>query len=244
MSNQIEIQTEPRESSGTADSRRLRHTGKVPAILYGAGKENENFVLDHDEMFHNLEKEGFVASILTVKTDKGEQQAILRDVQMHPYKPQVMHVDFLRIKESEAMTIKVPVHLIGEEEAPGIVEGGILTQSINEIDITCLPKDLPEYLEIDISELELNSSLHMSDLVFPEGVQLTGFMYIDEEDEQAMADANHAVVAIVPPRAPTEEPEEIDEELEEGAEGEEGTESEESTDDSASDDSSKGTEES
>ena len=221
MSNQIEIQTEPRDMSGTADSRRIRHAGKIPAVLYGAGKDNEHVVLDHDEMFHNLEKEGFVASILSVKTDKGAQQAILRDVQMHPYKPQVMHIDFLRIRESEAMTIKVPVHLVGEGDAPGVVEGGILTQSINEIDITCLPKDLPEYLQINISTLELSSSMHMSDIILPEGVQLTGFMYIDEEDEQAMVDANHAVVSIVPPRAPTEEPEEA-EELEEGIEVEEG----------------------
>ena len=220
MSNQIEIQTEPRGLSGTANSRRLRHAGKVPAVLYGAGKENEHVAIDHNEIFHSLEKEGFVASILSVKTDKGEQQVILRDVQMHPYKPQVMHVDFLRIRASEAMTIKVPVHLVGEEDAPGLVEGGILTQSINEIDITCLPKDLPEYLEVNISELDLSSSMHMSDLVLPEGVQLTGFMFVDEEDEQAMADANHAVVSIVPPRAPTEEPEEGEEG--EGLEGEDG----------------------
>ena len=232
MSNQIQIQTQPRQLSGTADSRRLRHVGKVPAVLYGAGKDNEHFTLDHDEMYHNLEKEGFTASILSVKTEKGDQQAILRDVQMHPYKPVVMHVDFLRIRESEAMTIKVPVHLVGEEDAPGLMEGGILTQSINEIDITCLPKHLPEYLEVDISALSLSESLHMSDLVLPEDVQLTGFMYIDEEDEQALMDANHAVVSIVPPRAPSEEPEEGDE-LEEGVESDE--DSEESAGDEAGD---------
>ncbi len=232
MSNQVEIITQPREANGTADSRRLRHAGKIPAVLYGAGKENEHVVLDHDEMFHNLEKEGFVASILSVKTEKGPQQAILRDVQMHPYKPQVMHIDFLRIRESEAMTIKVPVHLVGEEEAPGLVEGGILTQSINEIDITCLPKDLPEYLEVNIAQLEMNSSMHMSDIILPESVQLSGLMNVDEEDEQALADANHAVVSIVAPRAPTVEAEE-GEELEE-AEGVEDAADEESSEEGES----------
>jgi len=231
MSNQIEIQTQARHMNGKAESRRLRSTGKIPAVLYGAGKDNEHVTLDHDEMFHNLEKEGFTASILTLKTENGNQRVILRDVQMHPYKALVMHADFLRIRESEAMTIKVPVHLVGEEDAPGMVEGGILTQSINEIDITCLPKDLPEYLEINISELELNESLHMSDLVMPADVVLTGFMYVDEDDEQAMADANHAVVSIVPPRAPSEDVEEGDE-LEEGVEGEEGAEDSDATGDS------------
>lgn len=223
MSNQFEIQAQARDLNGTADSRRLRQTGRIPAVLYGAGKDNEHVTLNHDEMFHNLEKEGFTASILALNTDAGTQRVILRDVQMHPYKAQVMHVDFLRIRESEAMTIKVPVHLVGEEDAPGLVEGGILTQSINEIDITCLPKDLPEYLEINISELALNESLHMSDLIMPADVQLTGFMYVDEEDEQEMADANHAVVSIVPPRAPTEE---VEEDLEDEVEGEEGEEPE------------------
>ena len=219
MSNQIEIQTQARQNSGTADSRRLRHSGKIPAVLYGGGKDTEHFTLDHDEMYHNLEKEGFTASILNLTTEKGKQKVILRDVQMHPYKSLVMHVDFLRIRESEAMTIKVPVHLVGEDDAPGMHEGGILTQSINEIDITCLPKDLPEYLEINISELGLNESYHMTDLIMPEGVVLTGLMYVDEEDEQALADANHAVVSIVPPRAPAEEPEE---DLVDGEVGEEG----------------------
>ena len=235
MSNQIEIQTHARQASGTAESRRVRHAGKIPAVLYGAGKDNEHFSLDHDEMFHNLEKEGFTASILNLKTDKGNQKVILRDVQMHPYKALVMHVDFLRIRESEVMTIKVPVHLVGADDAPGLLEGGILTQSINEIDITCLPKDLPEYLEINVTELGLSESLHMSDLIMPEDVVLSGFMYVDEEDEQAMADANHAVVSIVPPRAPTEEPE--DEDLEDIEAGEEGEESEAGDDAAAEGDS-------
>ncbi len=238
MSNQIEIQAQARHMNGTAESRRLRTTGKIPAVLYGAGKDNEHVTLDHDEMLHNLEKEGFTASILTLKTENGNQRVILRDVQMHPYKAHVMHVDFLRIRESEAMTIKVPVHLIGEEDAPGLVEGGILTQSINEIDITCLPKDLPEYLEINISELGLNESLHMSDLIMPDDVVLTGFMYVDEDDEQAMVDANHAVVSIVSPRAPTEDVEEIDE-LEEGVEGEEAAEDTEAEGDAGDGDSTK-----
>lgn len=237
MSNQIEIHTQARTMNGTAESRRLRNTGKIPAVLYGAGKDIEHLTLDHDEMFHNLEKEGFTASILTLKTGNGNQRVILRDVQMHPYKAQVLHVDFLRIRESEAMTIKVPVHLIGEEDAPGLVEGGILTQSINEIDITCLPKDLPEYLEINISELGLNESLHMSDLIMPADVILTGFMNVDKDDEHAMADANHAVVAIVPPRAATEDIEETDE-LEEGIEGEEGADDSDTGGDSEDSDSS------
>jgi large subunit ribosomal protein L25 len=174
----FELNAEPREAQGTGASRRLRHAGKVPAVLYGAGKDAVSIALDHDQVFHNLENEAFHSSVLTVKMAAGSESAILRDVQMHPYKPFVMHVDLQRVSATERMHIAVPLHFTGADIAPGVkLQGGIVSHLFTEVDVSCLPSQLPEYLEVDLSGLKLHESAHLSDIKLPEGVEITSLAH-------------------------------------------------------------------
>lgn len=174
MSTSYELSAETRDTKGSGASRRLRRDGKVPAVLYGAGKDVVMLSVDHNTLYHNLENEAFHTSILTLKVGSNSEKAILRDVQMHPFKPRVIHIDFQRISESEKIHMRVPLHYEGEEVAPGVkLEGGIVSHLMTDIDITCLPKDLPEYLVADVSELGLGQSVHLSDIKLPDGVEIT-----------------------------------------------------------------------
>jgi large subunit ribosomal protein L25 len=198
------VNAEPRNGSGTADSRRLRHSSKIPAVIYGAGKENANVVLEHNPFLHQLEVEAFHTSILSISDGGKNQDVILREVQMHPYKPLIMHVDFQRVKSSEKIHMNVPLHFVGDDIAPGIkVGGGMLSHLINEVDISCLPKDLPDFLEVDVSGLELHASIHLSELVVPKGVEITLLSH-DGGDQ--------AVASILPPQKNTVEEDAEDQE--------------------------------
>jgi len=186
MSTDYQINAEPRSESGKAASRRYRREGKIPAVVYGAGKENTSLLLDHHEIFHNLETEGFHSAVIKINVGKQTEQAILRDVQMDPVKPNVLHVDFQRVSATEKLHIAVPIHFVGEEEAPGVkTEHGILSHMINEVDVSCLPADLPEYLEVDVSGLNVGDSVNLSDIQVPEGVELTALMH--EGEDQVVA---------------------------------------------------------
>lgn len=174
MSTKYEVTAEPRTAKGTGASRRLRRSGKVPGIVYGAGKDAVPVAFDHNVMLRNLGQEAFHTSILTVHLDGATDQAIMRDYQMHPVKPQVMHVDLQRISATERIHMQVPLHFVGQDVAPGVkLEGGIVTHLMTEVDITCLPHQLPEFLEIDMSQMHLNQSIHLSDIKLPEGVAIT-----------------------------------------------------------------------
>jgi large subunit ribosomal protein L25 len=232
MSTDYQINAEPRTESGKAASRRFRREGKIPAVVYGAGKDNVSLLLDHHEIFHNLETEGFHSAIIKINIGKKTEQAILRAVQMDPVKPNVLHVDFQRISATEKLHIAVPVHFIGEEDAPGIkTEHGVMSHNITEVDVSCLPADLPEYLEIDVSGLNINESVHLSDIKVPEGVEITALMHDGEDD---------VVASVYMPQMEVEEEEleaegeaEGEEEAPEEGEAEEGEgESESSEDDS------------
>ncbi|MHB8717238.1 MAG: 50S ribosomal protein L25/general stress protein Ctc [Sulfuricaulis sp.] len=178
MSTKFELTAEPRAAKGTGASRRLRRLGKVPAILYGAGKEPTMVALDHNVMTRHLANEKFHTSILTVTVGNEKDQAILRDWYMHPYKPIVMHVDLQRISATEKIHMKVPLHFEGQDVAPGVkVDGGIVTHLMSEVDITCLPKDLPEFLTVDMSALHINESVHLSNIKLPEGVAITSLAH-------------------------------------------------------------------
>ncbi|MBI3546040.1 MAG: 50S ribosomal protein L25/general stress protein Ctc [Gammaproteobacteria bacterium] len=178
MSAKFELTAEPRAAQGTGASRRLRRAGKVPAIIYGAGKQPVMVSLDHNAMIQHLANEKFHTSILTVAVGADKDQAILRDWNMHPYKPLVMHVDLQRISATEKIHMKIPLHFIGQDVAPGVkADGGIATHLMNEIDITCLPKDLPEFLTVDMSALHINESVHLSNLKLPEGVTITSLAH-------------------------------------------------------------------
>ncbi len=178
MSAKFEINAEPRAAKGTGASRRLRRAGKVPAILYGAGKPPVMIALDHHAMWQHLHNERFHTAILTVRLGEETDQAILRDWQVHPYRREILHIDLQRISASERIHMKVPLHFVGEDVAPGVKQqGGIVSHLMTEVDVTCLPHQLPEFLTVDLSKLSIGESVHLSDLSLPEGVQITALAH-------------------------------------------------------------------
>jgi len=196
MKTSFELVAEFRETQGKGASRRLRHEGKVPAILYGGHTDARALTLSHQKLLIMLENERFYSTILNLKVGEQTQAAILKDVQRHPYKNAILHVDFQRVEENEKIRISVPLHFTGAAVSPGVKsQGGIVSHMRTETEVSCLPKDLPEFIEVDISGLSLNESIHLSQLKVPEGVTLV---------ELAKDDA--AVVAIHSPRAEEPEP--------------------------------------
>jgi len=166
----IEFTAFPRQHEGRGASRRLRHAGKTPGIVYGAG-EPTPVELDHNALIHALRSEAFHASILTMKLDGAAQRVLLRDVQMHPFRHEVLHVDFQRVDEKRKIHMKVPLHFVNEANSPAVKLGGAIIGHIaNELDISCLPKDLPEFIEVDCITLESGKSIHVSEVKLPAGV--------------------------------------------------------------------------
>ena len=214
MSTNFELNAKARDVFGTNASRRLRRLDQVPAMIYGGDQDNEAVLLDHHEIMHNLEVEAFHSAIISLNTGSGSQQVILREVQHHRYRPRLVHVDFQRIKATERLHMKIPLHFEGVDEAPGVkVEEGIFSPLMTELDVTCLPKDLPEYIEIDVSALGINDVIHLSSVELPEGVDLTVVLHEGEDP---------SVVTVMPPRTIEEEVLEAEDgvevvEVEEGA---------------------------
>ena len=173
MATSFELNAEPRSDLGKGASRRLRRAGKVPAIIYGGNKDPEALTLSHNEVLRNLENEAFYSHILTIKSSANETQAILRDLQRHPSKAIIMHMDLQRVSATETLRTNVPIHIIGEDVAPGVKEGGLVSHDLTDVEVECYPQDLPEYIEVDISALEVGDSIHLSALKVPEGVTLT-----------------------------------------------------------------------
>jgi large subunit ribosomal protein L25 len=170
----IEITARKREAQGTGASRRLRHMGMVPGILYGGDKEPVNLELDHQALILNLRNERFHASILTLDLAGTKEQVLLRAVNMHPFKLQVQHVDFQRISKDKKIHMKVPLHFANAEKSPGVKEqGGVVSHVLNELDIACFPDDLPEFIEVDLSGLAVGNSIHARQLTLPKGVELS-----------------------------------------------------------------------
>ena len=172
MAISFELNAESRTDTGKGASRRLRHAGKIPAIMYGGNKDPESLTLNHNEVIRNLGNEAFYSHILTVNVGGSKTRAVLRDLQRHPSKPFVQHMDLQRVSEAEKLRMNVPLHFIGEEDAPGVKAGGMVSHEIIEVEIECLPRDLPEYVEVDVSGLDIGDSLHLSDLKMPEGAVL------------------------------------------------------------------------
>lgn len=168
----FEVTATARKTQGTGASRRLRRAGRVPAIVYGGNQPPVTIELDHNTVFHQLKHEAFHASILTLDVDGDRQQVLLRDVQMHPWKPLVMHLDFQRVDPNAKIHMKVPLHFVGADVAPGVkLAGGNITHVMNEAEVLCLPKDLPEFIEVDLSGLQAGHSLHLSEIKLPPGVE-------------------------------------------------------------------------
>ncbi len=166
----IEVSATSRKAQGTGASRRLRKTGRVPGIVYGDG-DPLMIDIDHNNLFHALRKEAFHASVLTLDLDGNKQQVLLRDFQMHPFRQQVQHIDFQRVLPNKKIHMRVPLHFVNAEISPGVkLNGGIISHVMNELDVACLPADLPEFIEADLSGMAVGHSLHVSDLKLPNGV--------------------------------------------------------------------------
>lgn len=170
----IAIKANERVVKGTGASRRLRHSGKIPGILYGNHKDAKSIEFDNKELLMQFKHEAFHASILTLEVGGEKESVILRDYQLDPVKNNLLHVDFQRINEKEKLHVKVPFHFINEETAPGVkLEGGIVSHIMTEVDIACLPKDLPQYIEVDLGALNMGESIHLSQIQIAEGIELT-----------------------------------------------------------------------
>ena len=167
----FELNAQKRTLQGSGASRRLRHANKVPGIIYGGTAAPIMIELPHNDLLLALRKEAFHASVLSINIDGAVETVLLRDSQMHPYRAQVLHVDFLRVDATHAIHQKVPLHFTNAEVAPGVkLSGGIVSPALVEVDVSCLPQDLPAFIEVDLSTLEAGHSIHVSQLVFPKGV--------------------------------------------------------------------------
>ncbi len=218
MAKEFDLVADFREDQGKGASRRLRHQGKVPAIIYGAGRPARSITFDHNAVVQQLETESFYSSILNVKVGEKSQAAILKDVQRHPSKRLIMHIDLQRIVEDQTIKMNVPIHYTGEEDAVGVAEGGgTVTKIVNDVEVTCLPKDLPEYLELDISHLGLDEMMYLTDIKMPEGVEIVGLAQAEEEQAQPIVSIHFIHEEIIEEEVPEEDLEAL-----EGEEGEEG----------------------
>jgi large subunit ribosomal protein L25 len=230
MSETIHLNAELRSDSGKGASRRLRRQGMVPAIVYGGDRDPARISIAHNEFIHELENEAIYTQVIELRVEDRKQEVILRDLQRHPYKNKVIHADFYRIDQSKPIKVVVPIHVANADNCVGVKsDGGVMTQLVTEIEVIALPKDLPEYLEIDAENLHLGDTLHMTDIKLPEGVQIVAFTYLEDVEDIEHDDHNVGVLSVFKPReeviedeAPEapEEPEIEGEEAEAG-EGEE-----------------------
>ena len=178
----FELVATSREDVGKGASRRLRRDGRVPGIVYGADEDPQMISLDHNEIMHHLDHEAFYSHILTLKVDDKSSKVVLKDLQRHPYKRLLLHIDLLRINEKEELTMRVPLHFINEEKCIGVKkDGGAISHMMTDLEIVCLPKDLPEYIEVDMLEVELDQTVHLSELKLPEGVQIYSILHGGED---------------------------------------------------------------
>ncbi len=179
MQNKFEVTAEPRSTQGKSASRRLRHAGKLPAILYGAGKDPASIQLDHNEMLLHTAHEAFYSHILTLKfTGGAEEKVVLKAMQRHPVRPTILHVDFLRIDEAEELTLRVPLHFLNQDAAPAVkTERGTVSHHMSDLEVMCLPKDLPEYIEIDLMNVGIGETIHLADLKLPAGVRVASIVH-------------------------------------------------------------------
>ena len=231
MSDNIQLNAEPREDSGKGASRRLRRSGQVPAVVYGGDGDPQSISLNHNEFSHELENEAIYTQLIDLKIGKDSEEVILRDLQRHQYKKLIMHADFFRVDKKKTLNVVVPIHALNTEDCIGVKsDGGMLTQLVTEIEVICLPRHLPEYLEIDVAELHLGDILHLSEIKMPEGVEIVALTHGEEQDTGVISVVKTREEEIIEDEAP-EVPEEEGEEGEEGeGEGAGEAESKDSTD--------------
>lgn len=192
------IEADVRHDMGKGASRRLRREEKVPGVIYGGGKDAASLTLEHKVIAKALSSEAFYSHILTLKVGPETERVILKDVQRHPFKPRIMHVDFQRIRADEKLHMHVPLHFIGGEKCPGAKEGGLVSHIMTDVEVSCLPANLPEFLEVDLNNLGMNQTLHLSDIKLPNGVEIISLAHGNDQ----------AVASVHMPRAEEEIPSE------------------------------------
>jgi large subunit ribosomal protein L25 len=220
MAKGFDLVAELREDAGKGSSRRLRRQGKVPAIIYGGGKPPRALSFDRNALMRNMEQEAFFSSVINVQVGEKQQPAVLKDVQMHPAKRMILHMDLQRIIADEKIRMTVPIHYLNEDTAAAVkTGGGTVAHLLSEVEISCLPKDLPEYLEVDILDLELDAVLNLSDIKMPDGVESTELAQGPEHD-RAIVSIHVLKVAAEPEEGEAAEGEAADGETPAAPEGE------------------------
>lgn len=179
--NPFIIEATVRQDKGRGASRRLRREERVPGVVYGGGKEPVSLSIEHKKIVKSLGVEAFYSKILTLKTDSKNEKVILKDVQRHPFKASVLHVDFQRVRADEKLHMHIPLHFVGADKCPGVKEGGQISHIMSDVEVSCLPDDLPEFIEVDVSELQLNGIIHLSELKIPGGVEVVALAHGDDK---------------------------------------------------------------
>jgi len=187
MSVSFELEAVSRSDTGKGASRRLRKTGMVPGIVYGAGKDPEMISVAHNELIRHLDHEAFYSHILTLNVDGNAQNVVLKDLHRHPAKPFIIHLDLLRVSDDEKIKMHVPLHFLNETKAVGVKAGGQLSREITDVEVSCLPKDLPEFIEIDVMDLNIGESIHLSEIKLPEGVEILQLGLGEDHDSAVVA---------------------------------------------------------
>ncbi len=201
MSDDIQMNAEPRSDSGKGASRRLRKEGLVPAIVYGGDKDPAMISLKHNEFIHQLENEATYTQIINLSVEGKAEKVVLRDLQRHPFKNKLLHADFYRVNMNNPINVNIPIHVINDDICVGVkMDGGMLTTLLNEIEVVCLPKDIPEYIAVDAENIHLGETLHLSEIQLPEGVESAALQYGEDHDT--------GVLSVVKTRAVSEEVEE------------------------------------
>ncbi len=194
MQENFEIIAVSRSDQGKGASRRLRREGMVPGIIYGGGKDPEMFATKHNELIQHLDHEAFYSHILSVKMDGKSEKVVLKDLQRHPSKPFIQHLDLLRVADSDRIKMHVPLHFLNEDTAPGVKAGGQVSHTLTDVEVVCAARDLPEFIEVDLGSLEVGDIIHLTELKLPEGVTLVALSHGDPAEHDA------AVVSIHTPR--------------------------------------------
>ncbi|WP_456408216.1 50S ribosomal protein L25/general stress protein Ctc [Thiolapillus sp.] len=197
MSDIFTIQAVARNDGGKGASRRLRREGLVPGIIYGGGKDPEMIATAHNKLLQHLEHEAFYSSIVEVEVEGKKQRVVLKDLQRHPAKPFVIHFDLQRVAATDRIKMNVPLHFIGEEEAPGVKAGGTVSHALVDLEIICEAQNLPEYIEVDVSEMEVGDMLHLTDIKLPEGVEIVAMTHGDEHEHDELVVSMQAKVKVV-----------------------------------------------
>ncbi|MGY6278328.1 50S ribosomal protein L25/general stress protein Ctc [Methylomonas sp. MgM2] len=182
MANVFEFVAEARSASGSSAAKAIRRQGKVPAVMYGGNAEPEMLVLDHNEVLKHLVHEAVYSHVLDVKVDGKTEKAVLKHIQRHPAKSQILHIDFLRVDESHKLKVHVPLHFVNEATAIGVKKGGVINHAMTDVEVLCMPSVLPGYIEVDMANVDLGEILHLSDLVLPAGVEIPELQQGAEHD--------------------------------------------------------------